>query len=665
MKRLLAVLAALGTAHPAGAFSVHIPANAAVVDSACRSSLERMVALEVDLRRDAPSARALLGRWDRWEVAQYGTPFGLLAETHPDSGVRAAAESCQLAQVRHRDSLFASPSALRPLRAVRATNPVDSAALASLSHAFEASGATLDAGRRERALEISGRISGIEVAFARRLRENRPRLAFAPEALRGMPTAFLEGRARDGMGRFLVGFEKPEQEAMLQKCAVESTRKAYATAMYRLGGEENLARLDSLAILRAELARVHGRSSWSEWALRGRMAGSPKDVARMLDGFRARARPMQVGEYERLRAWKRRDTGDSLAELGAWDIGYYLSRIRESCFRLDEDSVRRAFPSDAAVAWAMLVASRLYGIAFVPDDSLPRWHPDARGYEVRDAANGAALGTLYLDLHPRPGKYRHNAAFTIAPGSAASGERPVMALVANFGRDGFNSRELRSLFHEFGHVVHGLLSNGRYATNSGIETVPLDFVEAPSQMFESWSRRPEAIGLFAEACPSCAPIPPALPARMRQLDLLGRGSALASMVDLSEFDMRLHGERRESAMAIWRSLEKRSPIEPVPDCEFPGIFAHMVNGYDAGYYGYLWSVSLARDVVSRFGANAMDTAVGRRLRRAVLERGSDAPPSRLLRDFLGRAPDDRALLAELDAARMLIDSIGTECGDAP
>jgi len=218
--------------------------------------------------------------------------------------------------------------------------------------------------------------------------------------------------------------------------------------------------------------------------------------------------------------------------------------------------------------------------------------------------------------------------------------------VTNFSRDGFSQDELETLFHEFGHVMHGALSQTRYSLNAGT-TVKRDFVEAPSQMYEEWVRRPEAFGWFNQVCPSCKPIDLGLIDRLNQARRFGQGARYARQRLFAAYDMALSSATPGDPLQVWREMENATPLGHFEGTQFPGTFGHIVGGYAAGYYGYMWSEVLAQDMLSAFGDNVMNPATGMRYRKTVLEQGGQADPNHLVSGFLGRKPNSLAFFRHI------------------
>jgi thimet oligopeptidase len=298
----------------------------------------------------------------------------------------------------------------------------------------------------------------------------------------------------------------------------------------------------------------------------------------------------------------------------------------------------------------MAISARLCGVRFAPA-SVPTWHPDVRYFDVFDARTGKLKGGVYIDPFPRAGKFSHAAAWPVRGSAKRSRRTPISALVANLNPAGLTSEELETLVHEFGHVMHGVLSDTQYATLAGT-SVQLDFVEAPSQMFEEWARRRESLALLPQFCkPACPAIDEA---RLKQLSaarLYGAGMRYSRQHLYAAYDMAVSGETVPDPQALWEKMEGETPLGYVPGTHFAGTFSHIISGYTAGYYGYMWSQVLALDMLSTFDGNLMDPVVGRRFRTTVLAQGSQKPAAKLVREFLGREPSNEAFIAEITGTR--------------
>jgi thimet oligopeptidase len=303
------------------------------------------------------------------------------------------------------------------------------------------------------------------------------------------------------------------------------------------------------------------------------------------------------------------------------------------------------------------ITGDVFGLEYQPAE-LDTWHPDVRSYAVRDRASGELLAHFHMDLFPREGKYSHAAAFTLVPGRRlpeGSYQKPMSAIVANFTKPAadrpslLQHSEVETLFHEFGHILHQVLTRAELVRFAGSST-ETDFVEAPSQIMEHWTWRPEVLATFARHYETGEPIPESLVKAMVEARNLNVALTTLRQVQFGVFDMGIHGEGAADADLdeIHRRATEVSLLPLHEGTFFPASFGHMLGGYDAGYYGYLWSEVYGDDMFSRFEAEGVTSPeVGADYRRAILEAGGTRDGMDLLVDFLGREPSNEAFLRKL------------------
>ena len=593
-------------------------------------------------------AKTVLGAWNDLDIVlqNIGGPIGLLMETSPDPEVRKAAEACDLLLSALPNDYLQSDALFKRVDAVRTSNALDAVARQSLLDDFKERGVNLSGPARERAKQIFERLDKLAQDFQRNTRDVNTKLAFAESDLKGIPANMLTNRAKDAQGKYLFGLDYPEQNAVMNFVESEPTRQAFYLAFNQRGGQVNLDLLKEATVLRLELAKLMGETNFADWSIKRKMAGDAAAVNKFLDDVQGRVTALERNELDELRQEKIAFTGNKDAVLKAWDTGFFQQRLKKARYSVDQSVVRAQFPTEPTVAWMMKVTSTLYGVNFAANPGLPVWHQDVRGYDVMDAKTGKYLSSCYMDLFPRDGKYKHAAAFPVRGVSMAVGRTPVSVLVTNFSREGFDQDELRTLFHEFGHVMHGVLSKTRYVLNAGTG-VKRDFVEAPSQMFEAWATRPESLALFASVCATCKPIDMQLMERMEASRAFGQGRRYAAQRLYAAYDMSLHTANAVDPLQAWIDISSKTPLGYEPGNLLPASFGHLMGGYQAGYYGYMWSEVLALDMRSAFGNNVMDTAKGAKYRKLILESGGERPPTALVQEFLGRKPSPDAFFMEI------------------
>lgn len=615
--------------------------DASEVARACEQALEYARALLHRIESvplDSASVENILDIWDAAATAledAFGV-ISLLNSVHPDSDVRDAAdvalvqESSFLTDVFQNDAFYARVQRVVP-RSIAARE-----LRKHLLESFEDSGVTLPPEKRQRYKDISERLTELGQEFAKNIRENDTRLTFTLDECRGLPQTWLDRMPRDEDGNVVVGFDYPDYVPFLMNALDEDARRRYWTANTMRGTSRNLDVLDEIVALRREIADLYDVPSFAHYITKRRMVENPDTVTRFLEDVRSVVTEAELRDLSELAELKAELTGTSPEEasIHRWDVSFYRERLCVRRFAIEQEELRKFFPTEPTVRWMLDISERLYGVRFERSE-VPAWHEDVIYLDVRDAATGARAGGIYLDLYPRDGKYKHAAAWPVRGVSRRSGRNPISVLVTNFDRQGLTHDELETLLHEFGHVLHGVLSTTHYLAHAGT-SVQRDFVEAPSQMYEEWASRMESLSLLRNHCADCPTIDESLVERLNNAKKLGLGIDYGRQLLYASFDMALAGENPGPALETWARMEGATPMGYVEPTQFPGTFEHISSGYAAGYYGYMWAKVIALDVVSVFGADLMNREMGRRFREMILSRGSEEPARDLVERFLGR-----------------------------
>jgi thimet oligopeptidase len=627
--------------------------DAAQVTRACEDGLAKGRKTIAAMQARAGGA-GIFDEWNRLSIALEDVlnPIYLLGSVHPDKAVRDASEPCLQKFTSLQTELFQDEKLYKRVQAAKPANDVQRKLKKDLVEGFEDSGVALPPDKRARAREIFDKIEELRQAFDRNIRDDPTKVTFTAAELEGMPEAWIkahEGK-RDKDGRYVLDLKYPSYVPFMQGAKNGEARKRYYVAKLREGGEQNLPLLDQIFLLRKELAGLYGLPSFADYALRRKMVERPEVVTKFLADVKGAVTDLEKKELEELRAVKAQETGQPLeaTRLERWDVNYYQEKVRRERFSVDQEKLRKYFPTPKAIDYALAVTSTLYGVAF-REVKVPVWHEDVRYFDVVDARTGKFVSGFYLDLFPRDGKYGHAAAFPVRGASRLAGRTPLSALVTNFNRDGLDHREMETLLHEFGHVLHGVLSRTDYDMQAGT-SVKGDFVEAPSQMFEEWVRREQPLALFAKVCPECPRLTADEIARIDAARKYGQGIQYARQWLYAAFDMELSTNPRPS-LAVWKSLESATPLGYVEGTIFPASFSHIASNYGAGYYGYMWSQVIAIDMLSAFHGNLLDPKVGARYRDTILSQGGQREEMDMVRRFLGREPNSDAFFAEITGRR--------------
>ena len=607
--------------------------------AALQHARARLEAIE-RLPLDAVTAESVLDAWDDAATVMEDAfgPISLLNSVHPEASVRDTAdralidESVFMTEVFQKEALFERVRRIAPRTAAQKQLQKD------LIESFEDSGVALPPEKRERFRAISERLTELAQEFAKNIRENKTVLHFTADECKGLPQSYLDRVPKDEAGSIVVGFDYPDYIPFMMNSQSEDARKRYYIANTNRGTPRNLEILNEIVALRREIADLYDVPSYAHYVTKRRMVENPETVVRFLEEVRSAVTDAELRDLDELQQLKQ-------GKIERWDMLYYRERLREQRYAVDQEELRKFFPTVPTLHWMLDITQRLYGVRFEVA-SVPVWHEDVIYLDVRDAENGDLIGGIYLDLYPRTDKYKHAAAWPVRGVSRRAGRKPISALVTNFDRVGLTHSEVETLLHEFGHVLHGVLSHTVYNMHSGT-SVERDFVEAPSQMYEEWGSRMESLSLIRAHCPTCPQIDESLVTRIRASKKFGTGIDYGRQLLYASFDMALSSEHPGECLEVWKSMEAATPMGYIDGTAFPGTFEHIASGYAAGYYGYMWAKVIALDLISAFGKDLMNHETGRRFRDMILSRGSEEPARDLVERFLGRPVSSEAFFAEI------------------
>ena len=543
---------------------------------------------------------------------------------------------------------------------------------------FRLAGVSLPEERRRRFSELVQRLSELSSRFQEHLLDatnawTRPATA---EELDGLPESALgmarQAAERAGVEGYQLNLEPPTFLAVMTHARSRELRReiyeAYVTRASETGPHggrwDNTPLMEEIVACRREQAALLGYGNYAEVAMERRMARTPEEVRSFLTELAERARSKAEAELEEVRRFAAESEG--VKDLQAWDLAYFSERLREQRFELTEEELRPYFSAEAAVGGLFQVAGRLFGVRFEPRSDVPFWHPDVRYYELLDA-DGTVRGGLYLDLYARPhkrgGAWMDECRVRRRIGSEGGIQLPVAYLTCNFtppvgGKPALlTHEEVVTLFHEFGHTLHHLLTRQEWQPVSGIHGVEWDAVELPSQLLENWCWEREALDLFAVHHETGERLPEDLHRRLRATRDFQAGMKLLRQLEFSLFDLELHTlpEAPDAAgiQAVLDGVRERVAVVRPPEFNrFQHSFAHIfAGGYAAGYYSYKWAEVLSADAFERFVEEGLfNPDTGRDLARAILEQGGSAPARELFRAFRGREPSIEPLLRQMGLA---------------
>ena len=596
------------------------------------------------------------------QLANFGealAPLTFMGSVSTDAGLREESSKCEADSSIVYNEVFTDRANYEILKDVKTTNPDEARLLKETSFAFEMNGMSLSDEKLKKFKELKDRLSQLSVQFGQNLNNDTSTVVFSEVELQGAKKDFLARLKKDGKNNFIVTTKSPDYIHIMENVSVAETRRKMMFAYNNRQAETNTPLLQEAIQIRGELGQLMGFASYADYDLREKMAGSSKAVFEFLNGLKGRLAAKNRSDLKALAEFKKKVLRDN-SPLNIWDVAYLSNQLKIQKYNVDEDKIREYFPSNHVVEQTLDIYSQLLSLKFRQVKNAPVWASNVELYEVTDAQSKEVIAYFYSDLIPREGKYGHAAAFTLFNGRQLSGESsryrtPVSAIVANFtpsapGKPVLLSHdEVETFFHEFGHIMHQILTKARYASLSGT-AVKRDFVETPSQMFENWVWQKDMLNKLSQHYQDKQKTLPAdMIERMQRLRLFNSGIQYTRQLVFGLFDMNIHTNPKLDVTEEYaRVHQELVGLPAIEGSHFPATFGHMMGGYSAGYYGYLWSKVFAEDMFSVFlRKGTLNPKVGIKYRKDVLGSGNMRDPMDLIRSFLGRSPNNRAFFKSL------------------
>lgn len=559
---------------------------------------------------------------------------GVYSETDPSGEVRAAADEAMQRLDAFSTELGMDREVFAILDAVDAT-ALSQDAQRFLSRAlrdFRRSGVDQDDATRARLTELAELELRASQEHSKNIREGVRSISVTPAALAGMPQDWLDAHPAGDNGLVTVTTDYPDSIPLITFCRDASTRMAMTLERLNVAWPDNDSVLQRLLELRAEHAQLLGYDTWADFDAEVKMIGNASAIGEFIDKITHAAAASAERDKAILLDRFRQDVPGA-TDITSADLTHYSELVRKEQYAVDAQQVRTYFAFAKVRQGLLDVTGRLFDISFEPVDAVT-WHEEVASYDVMRA--GERIGRIHLDLHPRDGKYKHAAQFDLR-GGLRGRQLPEGVLLCNFGRGLMEHDEVVTLFHEFGHLIHHVLGGDQeFITFSGVAT-EWDFVEAPSQMLEEWAWDADVLATFATNDQD-ETIPAELVAKMRRADDFGKGFQARTQMFYAALSLNLHLRRYDDLTAVVRDLQAKYSVFPyIPDTHFHCAFGHL-DGYSSGYYTYMWSLVIAKDMFSAFDTGDLyNSEVAGRYRDNVLVPGGSRDAAELVADFLGRA----------------------------
>jgi len=586
----------------------------------------------------------------------------LLSQIATDSGVRDASFACQNDESAFQNAITARPDLFHAVAAASAGGTARTTADRKLTQMWlvlmKRSGAALSPADRKQFVALSDKLNAMESQFAENLGNDKTTITLTAAQISGLPEDFVATLKKTDSGEYVVPVGESTIEPFGQNASDPAARKAFYFAYLNRGYPANEKLLGDAIAVRDQLAHLMGYDTWAAYVLADRMAQTPQRVDSFLSALDAKLLPRAQVDVATLTALKSKDLGVASATLDPWDVIYYDEMLNKTRYAVDDHAIAQYFPVEHVEHAVLDIYSKLLGVTFAKRDVANVWYSDVTEWTVTDAATGRYIGDFYLDLFPRDGKFSHFAQFPLLPTRRLADGRvraPVSAIIGNWPRPAagrpavLSHDDVQTFFHEFGHNMAALLATAPYETLS--EGFRQDFIEAPSQMLENWVWDPAILKQLSSNVTTGQPLPDDLIAHMRAARYVDNAFFTTRQIALATVDMKYHtsGPHVDTAAVYAEVFKDESPLPVPPGIHPEASFGHLMGGYDAGYYGYLWSKVYAQDMFTAFARGGLESpVVGARYRQDILQPAREIEPDAEVNAFLGRAMDPSAFYKEFD-----------------
>ena len=632
----------------------------APAETAARVQLERDLAALIAIPKGKRTfENTILGYEKAFD--KYGDALGMsgfLSYVSTDKNFRDTMTALQMQISQYMVDVATRRDVYRAIREYTDTNPqlgpVEAKLVKEMLIGFKHSGMDLNDEDLEKFKALNKEKAEHIINFDKNVQEYKDPLNVTREQLKGLGEDYIGKLEKTKDGTYLVTLDYPDYVPFMLNAEDEEARKALEYKYNRRGGEQNVELLEKTITLRRQIAHLLGYQTHADLKLEDRMAKNPQTVMKFLKGLQKKLKPMGASEDKFLIAYKNEKTGKKARTIYPWESGYWANKYRKENLQLDSEKIKEYFPSQVVIDGMLDLFGGVFGIMFEPV-KIPVWHEDVKAFLIKDKATGAPIAYFYMDLYPREGKYKHAACFDLVEGyekEDGSYQMPFVAIVANLNKPSKDTPsllkhgEVETLFHEFGHVLHNALTKSKYKAFSGT-SVSWDFVEAPSQLLERWAWDPTVLKKISKHYKTGEPLPDDLIKRMLAAKNFGNGGTYLRQNFFAQYDMTLHtADKTPDTTKLYFDLTKKIRALPLTKNTIPqAAFGHIMGGYDAGYYGYLWSEVIAEDFFSEFEKNGIfNPQIGLKFRREILEKGGSEDETKLVENFLGRPVDNAPFL---------------------
>jgi thimet oligopeptidase len=595
--------------------------------------------------------------------------LSLIKETSPQAELRDAATEALKQLEEWMVGLDYREDAFRALKAYADRKPPlqgeEARLLAETMRTYRRAGLDLPKVQRDQVEQLRKDLTRLTTDFESNVTKAKKAVIFSRAELDGVPDTFLQ-QVKTGDDQYTVMANITwHYITLMDNAKLEETRRRFLIEHDNLARAENIPLLEKILPLRDEIATQLGYKTWADYQTEVKMVKNAATAIDFLERLETGLQPKFDAELEAFRQLKIKETGDPRARINIWDWRYYSNQLKKEKYTVDTEQLRVFFPYQRVLEGMFAIFQRIFALKFEPVEPPYKWVPDLQLYAVSDAKTSEPLGLFYLDMFPREGKYNHFAQFGIIPGKRlAHGiyQRPTVALICNFPAPAedrpslLSHSEVETLFHEFGHAMHSILTRAKFSRFSGT-SVPRDFVEAPSQMLEHWVWDKQVLdGFAADYRDPSRKIPAEILAKLKEAKLATEATRYRRQLCFGLMDLKLHTQihpgNAQEALPLANQILGDVFLPMAPGTAFVAYFGHLM-GYDAGYYGYAWADAIAADMGTVFEHSPngyFDTGAGARLRKEIYEPGDSRDVNLSIERFLGRPRSIEPFLQKIGIA---------------
>jgi len=573
-------------------------------------------------------------------IEQVSAPASLFSNVHPDKAVRDFAEQYEQLAQKLATTISLDSVLYKQLCAIDASamTQAEKRLHDRMIRDFRRSGVDKSEDDQKQISALRAELVEIGQTFEKNIREDVRSIAV--DSLDGLPEDFVQGHAPGPDGKITITTDYPDLKPFMAYAKNAQARRELFLKFNTRAFPVNESVLKSLVHKRYELAQLLGYASWADYVTEDKMIGTSAAVHDFIERIDAIARPKGQEDYAMLLAEKQREFPEA-TKIEEWENSYWQESLKRRLFSFDSQQIRPYFEYTRVRDGLLALTAKLFELDYKKLDA-HTWHESVEVYDV--SRGGVLLGRMYFDMHPRADKYKHAAQFTLQSGIAGV-QLPEGVLVCNFADPSISSPALMdhdqvtTFFHEFGHLLHHVLGgNQEFISFSGVAT-EWDFVEAPSQFFEEWAMHTETLQAFALHHETNEPIPEELVAQMRAADEFGKGLFARRQMVYAALSLNCYRKDPKTFEIHDLAVEMQNYYGQFPyelETQHECSFGHL-DGYSAIYYTYMWSLVIAKDLLSKFDEGGMlNVDVARSYRMAILEPGGSADAAELIRNFLGR-----------------------------